>query len=272
MSDVPLFVITFVSSNSKTYLTMIFTRITDGISISDDKGFGRYDRYIVFQILKDIKRNFDSCLIGEIYNPTPFRILYHPLHPMIMQIGGERIMFLSVSGNSLFEWAFQFSHELCHNLINGPMTGATEGLSWLEETICDISSIFHVKMLSHQYETSDAEYLHIISGVLQKAYRHAFDSPHPYDILLSIHREVLPLIGSNLLHHRDHKTSRDLYRMIARKALPLFEENPRLWKIILHLGDMAQWRSIDELFLHLHGKSAPDYSDSLIRLHALLSS
>lgn len=92
---------------------MKFYTISNDLSISNDERFGNYDKYTVFELLRNIERNFSICIGKMPYSNTPCKILYHPLHPMIVNVPYERIIFLSVSHNNMFEWIYQFSHEYC---------------------------------------------------------------------------------------------------------------------------------------------------------------
>lgn len=53
---------------------------------------------------------------------------------------------------------------------------------------------------------------------------------------------------------------------------PLFVEHPYLWKIILHFGNTRQWRTLDELFAHLHSQADDSYALPLQKLNTLLLS
>lgn len=63
---------------------------------------------------------------------------------------------------------------------------------------------------------------------------------------------------------------RDTYNILASSIFPLFLENPCLWKIILHFGDMRRWSSLDALFRHLRNTADDSYSLSLYKLQNLL--
>lgn len=75
---------------------MKFYTISNDLSISNDERFGNYDKYTVFELLRNIERNFSICIGKMPYSNTPCKILYHPLHPMIVNVPYERIIFLSV--------------------------------------------------------------------------------------------------------------------------------------------------------------------------------
>jgi hypothetical protein len=249
---------------------MKFYTISNDLSISNDERFGNYDKYTVFELLRNIERNFSICIGKMPYSNTPCKILHHPLHPMIANVPYERIIFLSVSHNNMFEWIYQFSHEYCHNIINGTMNGDTGGLSWFEETVCEIASIYHVRSICNQYQTSDYSYLRMLAEDIQKRNHDALLSLPYHTTHQSIRHELLPQIVENLHRTQSHDINRRLYREIAQIVTPLFEENKNLWKIILHFGDSRQWNSLEDLFAHLQETSDDSYSVSLKKLHDML--
>lgn len=246
--------------------------ISKDLSISNDAKFSNYNANIVFELLRDIERDFASCIGIEPYSATHCLILYHPSHPMIFNSPGGRMMFLSASHNNFFEWTFQFSHEYCHNIINGSMSGDIGGLSWFEETICDTASIYHTNRICRYMEQSDLSHLHILAPVILQQGRHVLQSLQDDMLHQSIHREFLPLIKDGLARTHSHDTSRHLYRKIAQTMLPLFEDNRSLWKVLLHIGDSRQWESLERLFVHLRQTADDSYSCSLEELENLLFS
>ena len=65
---------------------------------------------------------------------------------------------------------------------------------------------------------------------------------------------------------REVKYQRELYNAIAVLMFPLFIENPCLWKLILTIGDIRSWATLDELFRHLEAFADDSYRESLGRL------
>lgn len=150
------------------------------------------------------------------------------------------------------------------------MNGDTGGLSWFEETVCEIASIYHVRSTCNQYQTSDYSYLRMLAEDIQKRNHDALLSLPYHTTHQSIRHELLPPIVENLHRTQSHDINRGLYREIAQIATPLFEENKNLWKIILHFGDSRQWNSLEDLFVHLQETSDDSYSVSLKKLHDML--
>lgn len=72
-----------------------------------------------------------------------------------------------------------------------------------------------------------------------------------------------------ILQEKGYK--RDVYNAIAVLIYPLFIHNPSLWKLILNIGDIRSWSSLEELFDNLQIKSDQSYSDSLRTLRTIFS-
>ena len=64
---------------------------------------------------------------------------------------------------------------------------------------------------------------------------------------------------------------RDLYNAIAVIMYPLFMENPPLWKMILNIGDIRSWTSLEDLFSHLEATADDSFRESLSRLRRMFS-
>ena len=52
---------------------------------------------------------------------------------------------------------------------------------------------------------------------------------------------------------------------------PLFQENPHLWRMLLHIGDSCAYPSLEELFSHLENTADETYTDSLQKLKITLT-
>ena len=52
---------------------------------------------------------------------------------------------------------------------------------------------------------------------------------------------------------------------------PLFVKNPDLWKLILNIGDIRSWTTLDDLFSYLEATADCSYSESLCVLRRMFS-
>lgn len=247
-----------------------YTQISPNMWIEEDSCFGNYSKAVVYGLMRSVDDFFSDTLELTPFSSTPCIVSYnHTLDvPMCCHNGDFHHIYLRCTGDYWCQWVFQFAHEYCHHLIGGKMSGEISGLIWFEESVCELSSMYHLQNLGHLREH--------IPEALPRRYAPSFldylenriSCGAEYYSEIS-HQGFLRKWGSHL---QEPKYDRKMYSAIASQMLPLFLENPHLWKIILHFGDMRRWHSLDELFLNLRNHATQDYSDSLEKLRFLLLS
>lgn len=245
-----------------------FKQIAPNLFITNDSSFGNYMPDIVYNLLMTVDVNFSQCLEITPFSSCNCYIHHHENNPMCCNIPPNHLIFLSVIENRWCQWIYQFAHEYCHHLVNGGLSGEISGLKWFEETICELSSMYHLHLIFMQWSNNSNpikfDYapflLDYLNDLLTKNHLLSSSIDHPGWL-----QSWIPLL-SEPQYHRDH------YNVIATKMYPLFVKNPNLWKIILHFGDMRNWNSLSELFEHLHQTVDDSYSKSLSDLEKLLLS
>lgn len=185
-------------------------------------------------------------------------------NPMCSKEGDSHIIYISAHDNYWCKWVYQFAHEYCHHLIDGSLSGEWADLLWFEETICELSSIYNLYKMEQfctevglgYFSPSVEEYKENLLNKNAQLYNLS-----PSGGWYSGYASSLSEVGYK----------RDLYNAIATLMFPLFVENPRLWKIILHIGDIRSWNSLEDLFIHLQSKADDSYADSLNQLRRMFS-
>ena len=246
----------------------VYIQISPNMWIEEDPCFEDYSRTFVHGMLCSVDVNFSDALGVKPFSSTPCIISYnHALDtPICCHEGDFHHIYLRCRGDYWCQWLYQFAHEYCHHLIGGEMSGEIRGLLWFEESVCEMSSMYHLGNLAFlrgyipelfplHYVRSVQDYL---EDVLSRSNELASEASNPGFLYKweSLLREPK--------YHRTH------YSAIAVRMLPLFVENPHLWKIILNFGNIRQWESLESLFDHLMRHATLDYQDSLSRLHNLL--
>lgn len=227
------------------------------------KTFGNCNKDLVDKTLET------SVFILEYFSgvasPRKFLIGYKDDNPMCANYEDIRIIFLNINGDFFGQWAYQFAHEYCHHLIDGEMTGDICGLTWFEETLCELASRFVIALLSDE-SLCARRGLQSINHIFRE-YHDGLTQSHP-----DLHRQFrsgggirqwLPLLSEPRYH-------RDLYSVIASELLPLFLEHPHLWQIIGCIGDSRRYESPEALLAHLASTAAPEISDAVKELQTLL--
>ena len=76
-------------------------------------------------------------------NNGPPLIIFEPTEE------GELQIWLSTSGTSWSQYAYQFGHELCHVPVN--MGGTTGKNAWFSEVLCETASMYVLKTISKSW-------------------------------------------------------------------------------------------------------------------------
>lgn len=180
----------------------------------------------------------------------------------------RRVVKSGVFANGLHygQWLYQFAHEYTHHLIGGTKSGEIHGQLWFEETLCETASRFAIHTLAHSGLCARLG-LHRAFPVLRH-YRdnHLAVSEHLYSEYL---RKGSFATWLPLLQNPSSGYLREHYCVIADAFLPLFCTNPSLWSIIAHIGDSRQWRTLSELFAHLHSTECRTEAANLIKMHMM---
>lgn len=233
------------------------------IVIVKSSDFGNPDYGIIQVLLDKVDVNMSDALGIPPFSTCSCMVEYTDNDPICCKDGCGHKFFLSANDSYYCQWVYQFAHEYCHHLINGTLSGKWSKLLWFEETLCELSSLYNLYLMEHfckqlgwdDYSMSVHGYL---SNLLTKNNHFQLS---PTGGWLTQYESILCAEGYQ----------RDLYNAIAVQMFPFFIDNPRLWKMILHIGDIRQWNSLDELFDHLQANADSSYSDSLQQLRKLFS-
>jgi len=146
---------------------------------------------------------------------------------------GEIVIRLNTGGLYWCQYAYQFSHELCHVLCGFDQD--FRGNRWFEETLCETASIFVIRAMARTWK-DDPPYPN------WRRYRaalrsYADDAIRRWDRIDEIHERGLPAF------YRTHEETlranpcrRDLNGAMSLVLLRLFEEDPRRWEAVRWLN------------------------------------
>lgn len=240
------------------------SNVSPNIFLTENAAFGNSNYAVIKAFLYMVDANMMAALERPCFSTKKCLVTYREDFPLCAKAGDGHIIFLSAKDNYWCMWVYQFAHEYCHHLINGKLSGDWSSTLWFEETLCELSSLYN---------------LHEMVGFCEKL-GHSYYSPSVQDYLnnlLTKNNNVYKLCVDGgwfqdfkeLLSNEPYK--RDLYNAIAVLMFPLFIENPTLWKIILNIGDIRSWNSIEELFVHLQLNAEASYTESLKRIQKMFS-
>ena len=214
---------------SKIKLNSMLINVYKNISLSCNKDewgdalVGEYRR-----VVSDIVLEYEQ--LG--HNPDdniPVIILHSPFdYPMCSNVGDHRKIFLATKDNFWCQLAYQFAHEYCHHLINGPMDGEKISSFWFEESICEMSSIYFMRRIAQKWIANNTPILNVYAfSVLNYCEDNWACAPMVNGLSSWIHDNISILSEPN--YHRD------MYKVIAKSLYPLFASCPTIWKLLPYL-------------------------------------
>lgn len=232
------------------------------IILTENAAFGNTNYYVVRALLYMVDNNMMEA-IGKPYFSTRLCVVVPTEEdPMCVKEGEQHIIFLATKEDLWCQWVYQFAHEYCHHLIDGSLLGEWSDLLWFEETICELSSLYNLnKMIEYCINNELQPYAPSVKNYLEN--------------LLTKNNGAYKLNAEGGWYKQYEESlkeegyKRDLYNAIAVLMYPLFVDNPNLWKLILNIGDIRSWTSLDELFNHLEVTADGSYRESLGRMRKM---
>lgn len=152
---------------------------------------------------------------------------------------GEYLVHLSARNENWFQYAYQFSHELCHIFSrfdhkerNGHEVATAN--QWFEEALCETASLFTLRQLSSRWAAEPPGRRWANDPALFASYA---------DFLQAQAHRRLPAAGGLDGWYRENETAlraspylREKNELVASALLPLFERNPELWRALGYLN------------------------------------
>lgn len=234
------------------------------IILTENEAFGNVNYEVVRALLSMVDENLMVALEKPLFSTCQCVVVPTEDVPMCAKVGEQHYIFLITKDNYWCQWVYQFAHEYCHHLIDGTLSGEWSDMLWFEETICELSSLYNLNKMIR---------FCLINGLQLYA-----PSVHNYLNNLLTKNKNTYCLRADGGWFRQYETSlkvkwykRDLYNAMAVLMFPLFIENPHLWKIILNIGDIRSWTSLNDLFSHLESIADRSYSESLSRLRRMFS-
>ena len=228
-----------------------------------DNGFGVFNHEVVELLLNFVEDSYRQIGIESAKSVFVCHTTEEPMCCVISD-GNLHCIKLNTEGDYWCQWVYQFAHEYCHHLIDGSLSGEWSDMLWFEETICELSSLYNLnRMIKFCMMNGLQGYAPSVDEYLRN--------------LLTKNKDTCCLYADGGCYKqyedslRVKQYQRDLYNAIAVMMYPLFMENPRLWKMIMNIGDIRLWSSLDDLFTHLEANADDSYRDSLRRLRQMFS-
>lgn len=148
---------------------------------------------------------------------------------------GEYLVRLHASGPSWALYVYEFAHELCHVLSNHDQHArAKRHNQWFEETLCETASLYALARVAGAWELAPAAPVWKARAPRLRRF---------YDHLLAEASRNLPAgtsfaawLAENEPSLRGNPYLRAKNDLVAKRLLPLFEQDPTRWRSLAYLN------------------------------------
>lgn len=182
---------------------------------------------------------------------------------------GEYMVHLTARNERWFQYAYQFSHELCHIFSNFDHkeikdNEAVTDNQWFEETLCEMASLSTLKHLAHTWaDAPPAGKWAAYAPTFAKYADHLLAEEHRH---LPAGQTLSQWYRENGMALRESPYQREKNELAASVLLPLFDKGPGNWRAILYLNpDKANaLKGFDDYLTAWHA-ACPSEQKELVR-------
>jgi len=197
---------------------------------------------------QDIIKLLDSVILDFYFNldvnliPTkPVQVLNSltripPItHPRFDKNGKTAKIYLYTKDLSWSQYSYQFSHELCHYVIDLDFPPKNDKFGWFEESLCELASLYSLKKMSITWQLNPP----------YPSWRdyHVALNDYASDIISRPENKITETLNewitNNLLDLFKDRYKRKENTIIAVNLLPLFVATPDLWNSIQFLQNIT---------------------------------
>jgi hypothetical protein len=172
--------------------------------------------------LDSVKLSFENFFGKEYVNQFELSVLPGPTPPVTFS--QQRVIFLTARGLRWSQLIYQFSHELCHFMINADVVGP---MRWFEESICELASFFFLQHVSMDWASRPHPDIFKIYAIHLIEYRDTqMNEQEPVDCGKTFAQHIADRI--ELLSHNPYM--RHTNTLCATELLPIFIEHPAVWR------------------------------------------
>jgi len=154
-------------------------------------------------------------------------------------VDGQYVIQLTARDDHWFQYAYQFSHELCHVVSNFDHkarvgdTVATDN-QWFEESLCETAALFTLLRLGDTWQRHPPSRNWIAYAPQFPAYaNHLLEEPHRQ---LPSGQSLREWYGAHRVSLRVNPYLREKNEVVASALLPLFVAHPEYWRSIAFLN------------------------------------
>lgn len=261
-------------------------RVSNNIYLVSE-GFGLLDIKVATCLLRSVDLFFSTTIGIKPFSTKKVIVAHHHAsRPNCCSLNDDtNLIHLTTVDNYWCQLVYQFAHEYCHHLIDGELSGTTEGMKWFEEALCHVSSVANlinmVRVCSNSplwnlkdFTPEVIDYIENLQGIIHsdiiRACLPSISNPFNYTV---IPQSQIISIKNYLIDEAEilaNTYSDEHYFYVCRALYPHFHNNPNLWKIIPHIGDSGAWISLNDLYKHLLANADNSYRESLSEMFGYL--
>jgi hypothetical protein len=206
----------------------------------DNSDWGTANPEINVDLLDSVITDFYSNLHSRKIKTSPVMVLNSrssipPIDgPMIEKGSTHTSIYLDTEDSFWAQYAFQFSHELCHFVIDKEWPPINDRFGWLEEAICELASLYTLSKMSITWQVNPPRpNMSSFSVSLKKYCDDRISDPNR-----NITEPISVWLIGNLPVLYNDRYKRIENSIIAIHLLPIFTRTPDLWKIIHHMKEI----------------------------------
>ncbi len=191
----------------------------------------------IAQILFSVIGEFENVLGIERLNSKKVLVLNSKLNPENLDVPifykrpdkDFNLIFLATEDNFWAQYIYQFSHEYCHHTINGDFNENSDRFGWLEESLCELSSLFIIRRMSKTWRIKPpypnwSDYSSKLADYANEMISNK----------LKINYSFYKWLQTNIDNLYADRYLRKFNFLIAINILDIFENKPDLWRIIAY--------------------------------------
>lgn len=196
--------------------------------IIQNQNVNNYQLQAISEIIKFLNNTYREYFGDDV---KEHKIIIDPSFNYPQCFRSDNTIHIATSISCYAQFAYQYCHELCHYMIPNDVPSQ---LRWLEETLCELSSLFFMPLIADDWITRGLPYK--TEELLPYAERfntyviNAIQCVIPFDLSeLSDSTTVLSKILEKYCEIRE------INRYIALQLLPFFKKNPKSWSHIKYM-------------------------------------
>jgi hypothetical protein len=152
-------------------------------------------------------------------------------YPETIKQNNFTLIYLNTEDIYWSQYSYQFSHELCHYIIDTNFLPRNDKFGWLEESLCELAALYTLNKMSITWQTNPPYSNWRNYSISLKNYANEIISRPENRITKPFNMWLLDNLPA-LYNDRYRRTENQI---IAVHLLPIFTRTPELWKIIHYI-------------------------------------